>query len=331
LQIQSLLRQAVQWRFGGFSKLRRVLDFAAGDGRATRFLAAEVGPDRVWASDILPAAVEFQGKEFGVRTIQPVTDPDQFRCGETFDCILVSSLFTRLPEGMFARWLRVLFGLLAPGGVLVFSVHGEALLPQRVSMPLNGIWFHPGSEDSPLKSSDYGSAIVTDGFVRRQIGKLPGPCHGVSIERGLCRQQDVYILSNQAVPAKAPQIVQEPDGFVDLCLWTKSKELVLGGWAADVNAGHSIKEVQIFINGKLCGVTKNSIERPDIANHLKGAVGESRAAGFLRTGWKCTIATHEEVRPFSDLLLAKAVSTSGAEFVLRSGKLDTMLQIAQRS
>jgi SAM-dependent methyltransferase len=331
LQILSLLREIVTWQFGGFDKVRRILDFASGYGRSTRFLAAEIGPEKVWAGEILPEAVSFQASEFGVHSIQSTVRPEHFRCGESFDCIFVSSLFSHLPEATFGLWLERLFALLTPGGVLIFSVHGEGLMPPGIAMPPSGIWFNENSEIPSLNTADYGVTIVTDGFVRRQIEALTGQLGHYRIERGLCRHQDVYIVSNRPLPHPAPRVMHDPDGFLDRCVWTRQDELVLTGWALDINIGHSVKEIQLFLNGELCGTTENSTERPDIVKHIEPVIGAQRAADLLRSGWQCAITPKQTIRPFSDLLLAKAVSTTGKDFVLRSGVLDTMLEINRRA
>ena len=56
--------QVLHCRFGSeLASLHRLLDFGAGFGRVTRFLAAELGTDRVSACDINPLAVDFQRRE----------------------------------------------------------------------------------------------------------------------------------------------------------------------------------------------------------------------------------------------------------------------------
>src|SRR5664280_569038 len=48
LLILDALRQAAGWHDKPLTSLDRVLDFAAGYGRSTRFLAALLPPERVW-------------------------------------------------------------------------------------------------------------------------------------------------------------------------------------------------------------------------------------------------------------------------------------------
>lgn len=128
-KIWSTYRQILAWRFGEPGRVGKILDFASGFGRVTRFIVQDIPPERVWISDIYARGVEFQRQRFGVHGIVSTADPADFRCDERFDAILVSSLFSHLPARTFLAWLRLLWSLLSPGGILVFSVHDEALLP----------------------------------------------------------------------------------------------------------------------------------------------------------------------------------------------------------
>src|SRR5690349_8804999 len=79
--------------------------------------------------------VRFQEESFGVHGIVSTVRPEEFVCSERFDAITVTSLFTHLPDRRFVDWLRVLLGLLRPGGVLLFSVHGEEVLSADCALP----------------------------------------------------------------------------------------------------------------------------------------------------------------------------------------------------
>src|SRR4051794_5339769 len=137
-------RQILAWRFGSLSWGGPILDFASGYGRVTRHIVAEVPPDRVWVSDIYAEGVAFQERELGVHGIVSTTEPDRFPCDVAFDAILVSSLFTHLPEPRFLEWLRRLGSLLNPGGLLLFSVHDVSL--RREPSPPAGLVFEAQSE-----------------------------------------------------------------------------------------------------------------------------------------------------------------------------------------
>ena len=121
--------------------------------------------------------------------------PEDFVCAERFDAITVTSLFTHLPDRRFVDWLRVLLGLLRPGGVLLFSVHGEEVLSSDCAVPDGGILFQEMSESASLDTSDYGSTWVTESYVRAAVARA-SPEQKVAVHRlprGLCNFQDLYM------------------------------------------------------------------------------------------------------------------------------------------
>src|SRR5947199_6665679 len=172
--IADSLGQVLRWRFGEPVNVGRLLDFASGYGRVTRFLVREVPPERISVADVYADGVRFQAERFGVHGLVLTLRPEDFACGERFDAILVTSLFAHLPEERFVAWLRVLLGLLAPGGLLAFSAHSTQVLPLGAAMPETGILFAETSESGSLAKSDYGSTWVTEEFVRSALAGAAG-------------------------------------------------------------------------------------------------------------------------------------------------------------
>ena len=182
LSVAETLLQVLRWR----KVAGRVLDFASGYGRITRFLLREIPPDRLWVADVYAEGVHFQEERFGVRGVVSTVHPEDFALDETFDAILVTSLFTHLPEERFLAWLRVLCGRLNPGGVLVFSTHDPSLLVPCPEMPESGLLFQEISESGSLATSDYGSTWATEAFVRGAVAKVVPSASVHRVERGLC-------------------------------------------------------------------------------------------------------------------------------------------------
>lgn len=155
MSMVGLLEKVAVWRFGGWAGVGSVLDFAAGYGRSTRFLVQHLPADHVTASEIQAPALEFQRRELGVKTLLSSSDPDELQSPGTFDFVFVASLFTHLPDRTFGSWLAKLWTLVAPGGVLVFSVHDEAI--NRAGVPLeDGFAFIPRSEVASISSRNTG-------------------------------------------------------------------------------------------------------------------------------------------------------------------------------
>ena len=250
MQIVDTVRQIVEWKFDGFGNVSALLDFASGYGRSTRFLVWEIPPQRVWVSDILADAVRFQREQFDVNGIVSTTNPEDFHCDQRFECIVVSSLFSHLPEKTFVRWLRKLYSLLILGGMLIFSVHDETLLPAS-AMPESGIYYVEKSEIDVLDVRDYGSTYVTEAFVRKAIGQATGTEVYHRMKKALGHLQDVYVIVNSPdQDFEGLRFAYGPQGHIDRCVLTNTNGLSIEGWAADITPGDvSITDIQVIMIG----------------------------------------------------------------------------------
>ena len=306
----NVLEQFVNWKFGSLENVSSFLDFASGYGRLTRFLAQKLPPDRIWVSDIQADAVAFQQAQFGVHGFVSATNPDDLSCDLTFDCILVVSLFTHLPPSTFTPWLRKLYSLLKPGGLLIFSVHDESRMLVDNAMPDSGIWFEQTSEVVSLDVKDYGVSFVTEAFVHNAILAATGRTAYHRIPRGLLFHQDIYLVTNDQSPDYSGlQFAYLPHGAIDFALWTGSGEFRLRGWAADITGSGTPIEVHIFVDNQLQQKCVPSLYRPDVRAYYD----DDR---FLNAGWECSFPL-----PSNDpaqFILVKCISTTGAEIALVS-------------
>ncbi|HVS02889.1 MAG TPA: class I SAM-dependent methyltransferase, partial [Thermoanaerobaculia bacterium] len=73
------LRQVLAWRWGEHLP-GRVLDFACGFGRGTRYLVRLLPAETVTVADIFAEAVAFQRQLLGVRGFVSAADPGVVRC-----------------------------------------------------------------------------------------------------------------------------------------------------------------------------------------------------------------------------------------------------------
>lgn len=300
-----LLHHIASWR----EHPGKMLDFASGYGRLTRFLVHEKLADEVTVSDILEGGMQFQAGEFGARTILSTTLPENFHAPERYDLIFVASLFTHLPPATFTPWLRRLAELLTPRGLFIFTVHDESLAPEKVE---NGIRFDSHSESRVLDVNDYGSTWVTESYVREQIAAIDPAFACVRMPRALAEWQDVYVVSPSPIENPSPR--RMPKGFVDQ--FAIEEEVVrLDGWATSVDA--KADRVEVRLEDDVIAATRDFGPRPDVAEWLG-------APGATESGWRIVLP-HAAIRSFRyQVVTVSAFSAEGEERILFLGTIDSL-------
>jgi len=322
--IADSLRQVLRWRFGGMDRIGGLLDFASGYGRVTRFLVREIPPERIWVSDVYADGVRFQEERFGVHGIVSTILPEEFVRPERFDAILVTSLFTHLPEERFVAWLRVLLGLLNPGGMLAFSVHSPEVLSPGLVMPESGICFQETSESGSLAKSDYGSTWVTEAFVRSALERAVGPAVSLHrLPRGLCNFQDLCLaIPEPGVDFSGLDFHSEPHLFLERARMADGgRRLEIEGWAA-VRSG-SVRSVEALLGGERLATAPVSDPRPDVAAFLN----DQR---YLHTGWSLSCPLPAGVSHSAAVLRLRAVDGRGIAWPLWAGSIQAALLAGSR-
>jgi SAM-dependent methyltransferase len=148
-----------------------LLEFASGYGMVTRHLGRVlVGADIV-SCDIHDQAVEFINNTLHSRAVGSRHVPEELSLEREFDVVFALSFFSHMPQSTFGRWLRALFSVVKPGGILVFTTHGLASQKSfgDVVLPESGFAFIASSEQRDLEGAEYGSSIATPDYV---IGEL---------------------------------------------------------------------------------------------------------------------------------------------------------------
>ncbi|MEM7481551.1 MAG: class I SAM-dependent methyltransferase [Acidobacteriota bacterium] len=313
--------QIIRWHFGtGYSEdvgasVDSLLDFASGFGRVTRFLVESIPAERVWVSDLYDEGVAFQRKTLGVQGFPSTVDPKEFHCEERFDVILATSLFSHLRADRFQGWLDRLASLLTERGLLIFSVHDASLLPPDQKLPPEGIAFRPISESSSHDGDDYGSAWVSEAFVRQAVGQTTPLGEGhrlVRLPRGLCNFQDLYVAARgPRGPLSSPgdsTFEGDPHFFLESCDVLPGGRLRLTGWAAAatsaLTAGDSRSppknssasggaSLEVWLGGEVWGSCAVDLDRPEAAAFT----------GTWRCGWALEGSLPEGFRPTDPLVI----------------------------
>jgi SAM-dependent methyltransferase len=300
-----LVRHIASWR----GPMRRMLDFASGYGRLTRFLVHEQLAEEVTVSDILEGGMEFQREQFRVRTVLSATVPENFVAPEQYDLIFVASLFTHLPPATFTRWLRRLTELLTPAGLLIFTVHDESISPEPFE---GGLKFESRSESRVLDVDDYGSTWVTEAYVREQVAAVDSGFACVRMPRALAEWQDVYVVSPSPIENAPPRRV--PKGFVDRFEITE-EGVRLHGWATAVYA--RADRVDVFLDDEIVATTRDFAPRPDVAAWV--GVDTATDSGFE------VVIPHGRIRSFRyQVVTISAFTPDDEERILYLGTLDSL-------
>ena len=104
-----------------------ILDFGCGCGRVIRHLRHL--PAELHGCDTNPVAVDWcdENLPFGRFAVNALESPLEYDA-ESFDLVYALSVFTHLPRDLQSHWMCELRRVLKPGGVLVVSLHGDAML-----------------------------------------------------------------------------------------------------------------------------------------------------------------------------------------------------------
>ncbi|MCW6511346.1 class I SAM-dependent methyltransferase [Lichenifustis flavocetrariae] len=188
------------------AKTRTILDFSCGCGRVIRHLPPSSGDQVMHGADIDAVAIAWCQEhlsgvaEFRRTTIEP---PLPYATGQ-FDLIYVVSLFTHIDEHLQDLWLAELSRILAPGGLLVATIHGrfsQRHLPaqDKARMVDHGFVYQVG-QTGKLKLDGlpdyYQAAYHSEAYVRSHWRTYVEPV--LVRERGMNNDQDLVVLRKRA-------------------------------------------------------------------------------------------------------------------------------------
>jgi SAM-dependent methyltransferase len=247
-----------------------VLDFGSGHGRLTRSLVHRIDPRRIWVSDIYPEAVAWQAETFGVNGLVSVTDPDRFGLRDAHDLVFVASVFSHLPDGLFQRWLRRLYDVVAPGGLLAFSVHDATFAPEGQAIAGSGIGYAGHSESATLGPDIYGMSYVTPDYVAAAIAAaccVDAAAGAKAFPRALFENQDLYVVGKGDVDVASLVIRATPLGGFD----NARPRPVWRGWGLDPNPGSQIVRADLHVGDRLAASMTPTADNAEAMKYFPGA------------------------------------------------------------
>jgi SAM-dependent methyltransferase len=125
-----LIRAMLKRNGSPLERMDAILDFGCGCGRVARHWAGLSGP-AIHGADVSRRAVRWCRRNLDfMETVRCGPEPPLEYGDGSFDFVYALSVITHLPEDSGRRWLRELVRVLRPGGLLLFTVHGERFIDQ---------------------------------------------------------------------------------------------------------------------------------------------------------------------------------------------------------
>lgn len=189
----------------GRETCRSILDLPCGHGRVMRHLRSAFPDATIDACDLDRAAVDFCARTFGARGTYSSRRIEDVAIPGRFDLIWCGSLLTHLARPWWGEFLSWFAGHLAPGGMLVFTTHGQFsadLIKQGTCTYGIEAGYIPGLLEAyenegfgyaPYpQTPDYGISLSSTPWVLQQIREHSGLGLVLLEEKGWADHHDVY-------------------------------------------------------------------------------------------------------------------------------------------
>ncbi|HZH31321.1 MAG TPA: class I SAM-dependent methyltransferase [Pyrinomonadaceae bacterium] len=165
----------------------RVLDLPCGHGRVLRFLVRRFPRAAFTACDLDRDAVDFCARAFGATPVYSRIDLDALSFAAPFDLIWCGSLITHLDAPQTRALFRLFARHLAPGGLLLFSAHGDFVARRLPSGEFDYMLTHGQVETITRRYAEtgfgyedyagqggYGVALTSPAWIRARLSEVGG-------------------------------------------------------------------------------------------------------------------------------------------------------------
>lgn len=203
--IQTVLERA------GSGPPQSVLDLPCGHGRVLRMLQAAWPEAALTACDLDTGMVDFCARAFGARPVYSKDSPSQIELEDSFDLIWCGSLLTHLDIERWPAFMSLFHAHLRPGGVLVFTTHGDHVI-ERIRRGISNYELEPAAIENllrghaesgfgfahyPRSEGYYGISLARPDRVEEQISAFPDLRLVAHLPHGWDDHQDVFGCQRQ--------------------------------------------------------------------------------------------------------------------------------------
>jgi len=119
-----LLGRSLQEAGRDWNSIDACLEVGCGYGRIVRELRDRLDPSHIYVTDVIEEGARFTAAEFGATAI-PVIERSAETMPGRFDLVYLLSVYTHLRLDLVTQNLAAVARALKPGGVLVFTTHGQ--------------------------------------------------------------------------------------------------------------------------------------------------------------------------------------------------------------
>jgi SAM-dependent methyltransferase len=180
---------------------QNILDFGCGCGRNMIWLYRCTSKPNYYGTDIDEKAIEWckNNLPFATFSVNTSFPPLPFM-PDTFDLIIIISVFTHLDEEMQLAWIQELHRILKPKGIVLLSVHGLSIcknMPKviRDTLEVNGFVFVNADFTKGIFPEWYKLSFHTEKYIKQKFDtyfKLL--CY---IEKGINDHHDAVLLEKR--------------------------------------------------------------------------------------------------------------------------------------